>query len=284
MSIETKKISDFKVKKIDLPKHDTSKIKGYDLIHELYANIFILARKKQGKTVLLANILKECATTDTHIIFFVSTIMKDSTYIEILSRLREKGIGFTCFMSIQENGRDNLKDIIDKLKNTPPEDPKAEEEEKEKNKPIILNFDEDLENEIKLKIRKPSKIGPKYIFVFDDLSAEIKNNPNVRQLLKQNRHYLSKVIISSQYVTDLSPDSRAQIDVWLLLGSQNEDKLKLIYESCDPVIEFDDFQKLFEDATKDMYHFFYIDKNEGVYRKDFNYQYVIKDSAKFKQV
>ncbi len=34
---------------INIPKIETSKIKGYDLFEELYTNIYILAKKKSGK-------------------------------------------------------------------------------------------------------------------------------------------------------------------------------------------------------------------------------------------
>jgi hypothetical protein len=267
-----KKINDVKVKKIALPTTDTSKIKGYDMIPELYANIFICARKKQGKTVLLGNILKQCSTKDTHVIFFVSTIMKDATYKEILLALKEKKIQFTCFNSINDGIQDNLKVIVDQIKNTPP--PPETPDKKEQKEPLVMRFDED-ENELKITIRKPSKIAPKYIFVFDDMSAEIKNNPNIKELLKQNRHYLSKVIISSQYVNDIAPDSRAMIDVWLLFGGHTDEKLKDIWESSDPVVEFDVFKILYNDATSEQYNFLFIDKNTGSYRKNFNQEYVL---------
>ena len=164
--------------------------------------------------------------------------------------------------------------MIDQIKNTPPENPNAEAE-KEKHKPQIVKFFDENDTDIKMKIRKPSKIAPKYVFVFDDMSAQMKKSSSVKELVKQNRHYLSKVIISSQYVTDLSPDTRAMIDIWLLLGDQNDEKLKVIYEFCDPVVEYDTFKQMFEDATKEKYHFFFIDKNNGQYRKDFNTEYII---------
>lgn len=270
MELPTKKINDFKVKKIPLPKIDTDKIKGYDIIPELYANIFICARKKQGKTVLLANILKNCVNKETHVFFFVSTILKDTTYKQILIDLAKKGVTFSCYMTIDEEGKDNLKEIIDEIKKTPPPVDKKPEEKA----PQVLHFTED-DEEMKITIRKPSKIAPKYIFVFDDISAELKNNANVKELLKQNRHYQSKVIISSQYVNDLAPDSRAMIDVWILFGGHNDEKLKDIYESTDNTVDFETFKKLYDNATQEQYNFFFIDKNTGTYRHNFDKEYVI---------
>jgi hypothetical protein len=244
------------------------------MIPELYANIFICARKKQGKTVLLGNILNRCSTKETHVYFFVSTILKDETYTEILRKLEDKKINYTCYNSMtdEKTGIDNLKKIVDELKNTPPVvDTPDKQPERE---PIVLNFD-DTGIQIKIKIRKPQKIAPKYIFVFDDISAEIKNNPNIKELLKQNRHYLSKVIISSQYVNDIGPDSRAMIDIWLLFGGHSDEKLKEIWESTDPVVDFEIFKKLYEDATSEQFGFLFIDKNTGTYRKKFDQQYIL---------
>jgi len=272
MSIAIKKLNDVKVRRIDLPRPETDKIKGYNMIPELYANIFICARKKQGKTVLLANIIKQCCTKETHVIFYVSTILKDDTYKNILTWLRDNNILFTCFNSIDDATQDNLKVFVDQIKNTPPP-PETPDKEPVK-EPKILKFDED-ERELKMKIRKPSKEAPKYFFVFDDMSAEIKNNQNVRELLKQNRHYKSKVLISSQYVNDIGPDSRAMIDIWLLFGGHTEEKLEEIWKSTDPVVDFDTFKQLYNDATAEQYNFLFIDKNTGQYRKNFNLEYVL---------
>jgi hypothetical protein len=272
--MQTKEINNFKVKKVNTPVIDTSKIQGYDLFNELYANIFICARKKQGKTTIISNILRKCANKNTHVFFFVSTILKDDSYKEILISLDKMDVKYSTFINIETNGINTLKQIINSLRVTKKED-KQDDEEKEEFKPKIISIDEtDDEMIIKIKKYKPRKIAPEYIFVFDDISNEL-SNIELRTLIKHNRHFKSKLIISSQYVNDLEPESRTQIDNWLLLGDQTDEKLEVIYESCDPVVDFDEFKAMFEDATAKKYNFFYIDKNIGQYRKNFNEEFIL---------
>ena len=272
----TQKINDIKVKKLPTQQIDHSQIKGFDLIPELYANIFICAHKKSGKTTVLFNIIKNCASKDTKIVFFVSTFYKDDSYKEIRKYLEKKNIEFDSYTEIKEDKIDHLKTLIDELQADYVEDEKSDSEKEEKYKPLILHFGED-DKEITFKIRKykPKKIAPQIIIVFDDMSAEIRNNPSIKKLLKQNRHYKIKVIISSQYVNDLLPESRSQIDVWLLFAGHNIEKLKEIYNASDPIIPFEKFVELYEDATKEKHNFFYIDKNNCQYRKNFSHLYIV---------
>ena len=77
-----KKINDVVVKppKVLLDNQDNRPVKGAKMIAEPYANIFLCARKKSGKTVTIHNILKNCVGRDTTVIFFCSTLYKDPTY------------------------------------------------------------------------------------------------------------------------------------------------------------------------------------------------------------
>jgi hypothetical protein len=49
-------------------------------------------------------------------------------------------------------------------------------------------------------------------------------------LLKWNRHYKAKVIISSQWLHDLLPESRKQIDLFLIFKGFPAKKLAEIYK------------------------------------------------------
>ena len=75
--ITLKQINNQYVKAIPLPEIDPRPVKGYDICQEFYANIFLCAKKKSGKTSALFKILKECATKKTIIIIFCSTVNKD---------------------------------------------------------------------------------------------------------------------------------------------------------------------------------------------------------------
>jgi len=266
-------------KKIKLNKVEADKVKGYEFIPELYANIFISAYKKSGKTTIIYNILKSCAGKETIIYFFVSTFFRDESYVEISKMLDKKEIKHHAFISIE----DNLKNILQEQKTITDTNKVSEEvnEAKEKMKELQgmqkkiyqrLHIDEDTQ-EVQVKVQKPKKVAPNIIFVFDDISNEIRNNKDVRSLLKMNRHFKSKTIISSQDVLDLYPDSRDQIDIWIIFKGFTEDKLLEIYKSSHQSISFIKFMEFYSNATKEKYNFLMIDKGNGEYRKNFNLEY-----------
>ena len=96
--------------------------------------------------------------------------------------------------SITEN--DSLKLLLDTLQNEEDEEEviKQQEEEEQEEKIVLMDGDE---FRVTIRKKKPKKISQKYLIIFDDISTEL-TNPHVSQLLKTNRHYKSKVIISSQ--------------------------------------------------------------------------------------
>src|SRR4051812_31180254 len=99
----------------------------------------------------------------------------------------------------------------------------SEEEDEQEAMPIINSIFKKKKN--KKKKPKPQKhVAPDIIFVLDDLSTELRYK-SVATLLKSNRHYRCKVILSSQYLHDLEPQSIAQLDYMLLFGGQTLDKL-----------------------------------------------------------
>jgi hypothetical protein len=103
------------------------------------------------------------------------------------------------------NGKENiLNGIFEELNND------LEEKEQEKIKKDEDNFDPKpkmdwfpTEKSIERKPRKPKRLGPEYVFIFDDLGADLRDK-SITQLFKTSRHYKAKVIVSSQYVHDLS--------------------------------------------------------------------------------
>jgi len=263
-----KKINNEVINPISVPKIKASKIKGFELFPEVYSNVFLCARKKSGKTNAINKILYNCVGKNTHLFFFASTINKDDNLKHIIKTLRKKGNTITKYTSIKNEDKvDILQTILDTLKN---ENNNEEEEEVE-----VKYIEVDEDNDEK-KPRKPRKIAPEIIFVMDDLGGEI-NIPSINTLLKTNRHYKCKVIISSQYPHDLSPQARRQLDYCILFGGHSEDKLKILFIDLDLDIAFDKFVHLYKDATKEKYNFLYVDVKETKFRKNFNMEYIIKD-------
>lgn len=134
---------------------------------------------------------------------------------------------------------------------------------------MLFNDDEEKEK----KERKPKKVAPEYIFVFDDMAHALRDK-SIRELIKQHRHFKTKVIFSSQYPNDLAPKSRKNINIFLLFTGHSENKLFELYENMDLIIPFGLFVKLYENATSKPYNFLYVD-TKGEFRKTFSTEYFL---------
>lgn len=271
-----KKINNEVVRPIPVVKHKPDAIKGYNLFPEVYCNIFICAKKKSGKTNVIFKIVKECTDKNTKVIIFSSTAYKDPNMIKITEWLDDRDYQYDIFTDLE----DYLSSIVDEIENNQELDKETDRlsSEEEDEKPKILSFTETKE-EIRLKIkkRKPKKVSCEYMFIFDDFSSELKDK-DISKLLKQHRHYKSKVIISSQYPLDLRKDGRKQLDYWLLFQSHSDEKLKEIYDLCNLSIQFEDFKEIYNQATKEKYNFLYIDTINHIFRKNFNEQFILPKS------
>ena len=276
---QTLKINDIKVKKMNIPKIDPSKIKGYDMISELYANIYMVAHKKSGKTTCIFNILKECANKDTKLVFFGSTIYNDPTYKAIFKYFKKNGNPILRYTSIMDTNDkiDRLQELLDSLK-VRIEDYDSDSDNEAKKPPPppkYISVDEDKEIEKEIKKRKPKKIAPEIIFVFDDLSKSMRI-PSFVTLLKTNRHFKSKTIISSQNVKDILPDARENVDILMLFKGIKRDLLETIYEDFNIKLSLDDFIQLYNDSTQENHSFLYINTREHEFRKTFCERYLLE--------
>ena len=174
------------------------------------------------------------------------------------------------------DGKDNmLNSILEELN----QGLEAEEEEKERAKAENLEPKPKLElfpkEEVKeRKERKPKKLAPEYVFIFDDLGSDLQH-ASIAQLCKVSRHYKAKLIFSSQYIHDLSNSAIKNIDYALIFRSFNKEKLLSLYEGLDLSITFETFEKIYQDATEERFHFLYVDCREGTFRKDFNKEYIL---------
>jgi hypothetical protein len=276
MSFKLKQINDEVVKPIKVKKINPKYVLGYDLFPEIYANIFICAKKKSGKTCVINKIIQTCADKNTKVIIFSSTANKDAGMMKIIEGLQKKKRHVEVYTEIGQNLEIIIKDIE---LNIPELESKIDENTEEIERYELIHFNEDKKHiQVRIKKKKPKKpekIAPEYIFIFDDISSELKRNPEVAKLVKQNRHYLCKVILSSQYPFDLEPESRKQVDNWLLFGGQPDKKLEKIYMDSDASIDFGLFTQLYHDATTEKYNFLYIDTNADNFRKNFSLLYQV---------
>jgi len=250
---------------------DNRPIKGFNLFPEIYANVFLCSKKKSGKTSVIYKIIKSCASKNTNVICFVSTLHKDASWLSIKKYCDDHNINFTGYTSLVDGKIDKLNELVDDLQNMVPNDD-DDKEDVIKTKSLLL-CDSDSEEDDKPK-KKEKYRTPEYIIVFDDLSNELKSKSLV-SLLKKNRHFKALVIVSSQYLHDLLPESRKQMDYLLVFKGQSIEKLKVIYTDADLSTPFEEFLKIYEDATKEKYSFLYIDVRDDSYRKCFSHKIII---------
>jgi len=125
------------------------------------------------------------------------------------------------------------------------------------------------------EIIPPEYISPEWIVIFDDLSNELDAD-SIDFLLKRNRHFKMKTIVSSQYWHDLKPSSRMQMDYLLLFPGIPAEKLKVIWKESDVSVTYEMFAKLYCLATQKRYNFFYVDTRNDKFRHNFSLEYNIK--------
>ena len=99
--------------------------------------------------------------------------------------------------------------------------------------------------------------------------------PQLLNFLKTSRHYKAKVIVSSQYIHDLSNSCIKILDYTLIFKSFYREKLLVLFESLDLSIDFELFEQLYQDATAQPFNFLYVDSRDNTYRKNFNKEYLI---------
>jgi hypothetical protein len=272
MSIKVKKINDVKVKKIETVSLDDREIKGKDICSTCTSNIFLVAPTHGGKTTTMFEIIQQCAGKKTKIVAFVSTIFNDENWAVIKEWCRKKRISFTPHISIFEGKKDLLQEYVLELTK------KAEEKEKLRNTPIdpyesCIMFDNDDEDE---EEEDKKYQYPEYIFIFDDLSDEIRTT-SYNTLLKKSRHFGIMTITGTQDVKDMLPATRNQIRIWLLYPDLPPDRLDSIYNTLGRKINFSQFEQMYKYATKQPYNFLYIAPRNADYRINFDRRYILPE-------
>ena len=278
MSLETRKINDIAVKPIIQNKLPKEEILGYEYFPTLYSNIYICSKRKSGKTTLIYNILKHCTDKKTNVVFFCSTINRDATYKKILEMLEKKNVNTIVY----DHFIDGKENVLMTMLNEMNIDLEAKETAKKPKGNELVGWGYFGEKEVEekkeeKKERKPKKLGCEYIFIFDDLGSDLRH-ASITQLCKVSRHYKAKLIFSSQYLHDLQNSAIKNIDVCLIFKSFNKEKLLILFEGLDLGCTFEQFVEMYHDATYTPFNFLYVDCREGSFRRNFDREYIRKDS------
>lgn len=277
MKVTLKKINDEVVKPTKrVNPLDNRPVKGASLFENLTGNVFISAKTNSGKTCTVAHIIEKCADKNTTVIAFCSTVYDDDSWLAIREYCDQKGIPFIGHQSMVNDDNENeVTVLLAQLKEEAKAREAAAKEMKGKGKkkvcPVLL-LDEDSEDEEEKPVKSKYQT-PKYIIVFDDLAEEIKSKV-LTQLLKKSRHYKMKVIVSSQYYLDCERGARGQFFYYLIYAGTEKETLERIKKDSGAPIDMGLFTKLYDDATKEDYCFFYVSR-KGQLRKCFHSVYNI---------
>lgn len=258
------------VKFVDVVE-DKRPVKGREIFPEIYSNIFFCARKKSGKTCAIAHIIDKCSTSETKVIAFVSTLHRDATWRSIQDMCAKRKIDFTGYTSLKdETTKENILDSIVLSLAAETENKKDKKDTSQTGGGILIGDDTGPRER---KSKRPKENACKIIFVLDDLSGELLDS-SVTKLLKKNRHFKCKVLISSQYFKDISLQARKQLDYVLLYSglAQSPDKLLDAYKDLDLSVPFEMFSEMYKYCTKERFHFMYIDVVNSEFRHDFTHK------------
>src|SRR5665647_1359521 len=96
--LNIRRINNHVVQPIVLPI-DNRKVRAADICAEPYANIFLVGKKKVGKSSVINHFLKHFIGRHTTVIVFCSTVFKDKNWIEMRKWMKKKGIDHECYAS-----------------------------------------------------------------------------------------------------------------------------------------------------------------------------------------
>lgn len=279
MSISQEKINKVKVKPlVNNITEDICEVKGKELFKNNLSNIYIMARKRSGKSSLIGTILRKMTDKRCNVIIFSSTNKIDPCWIAIKKDLEKRGITTLTYTHFIDDNKNNILEQF--LKDLEGDSDNESEEVDNGNKicgdGTFLKF-VPFEKEIKKEkpSYKPKKSVPDYIICYDDLSSDLRHSI-ISSCLKSNRHKKIMNIISSQYLNDLNRPALRNLDYMIMFKGQDDEKLELIHRSLDLGISLEDFEKLYHYAVEEPYSFLYIDIRNDEYRKNFNEKIMIK--------
>ena len=242
--------------------------KGADYFAEPYPNILLLARKKSGKTTIIYNIIKNCAGPDTEVIIFCPTWRKDDSYRHIIKYMNKKKIEHQEFTNLYDGKNNILREFLENLAAQPNSDD-DDDSEPEPPDPLAMSLLINQQTEQKQKKKTSKYTTPEFIFIFDDMRKQNRDTA-VSDLITTNRHYKAMTIISTQFATDFTPTSWANLDYALLFPKLPLERLPIIREALGlSKISLDEFMKSYADATDAEHNFLYIDMDSEELKHNF---------------
>ena len=286
MSLKIEKVNNVKIEVPQIKKKKDN-FKGDHIFDIEYFCLTILGKRKSGKTVLIYNLLKNFLTKKMIVLFFVPTFHKDDTYEPIRNMLKKMKITYEAYSSFVEDGINILETFMD-VNNGYGKD--KEQKEQNKDAPPELKdiepckfYSEQEKKEMKKKKRKKKDQPPEYFIVTDDNSGYLRK-PEILKLIKNSRHFKTKIVISTQAVSDVHPHVFAQMDYLALFKDFNEDSLDFLYSKLQLRATLEEFKVLYHFVTgaktkeeKDKRNFILINLPTETYYINLNKKIVLSD-------
>lgn len=264
--LSTTKVNDMEIVPLVNDPGDKRPYKYSDILNHPYNIIFIAAKKNSGKTVLITNLIKKIADKkNTTIRYFSTTLQNDKDLVKFIDQMREKGYHIDTFSSLAYENKKNerYKNILDKQL--------TEIDSFVRNKKKMEQFYE-LKNQI-----------PLVMYVFDDFRIALRENKLINDMASRNRHLKSVLVYSSQRFNDVAPIVRINTNVQILFRGMRDIDLEKVYDELvtQYTITYDQFIKLYKDATNPNYGFLFVDSDFQEFRKNINQRY---DESNFHKI
>jgi hypothetical protein len=243
---------------------------GAALFPDLYCSVYICAGTKSGKTTLINHILEYCIDDRTHVYIYCPTVEIDPTYAYIIERLAARDIKTTAVMHYLDDSDHNVLD--DTMKELFKKgEPEQHGSGRLLGKRIVGGAVIEVYHRDTLQpdMPPPKYSAPKNLFLFDDLAEDMRA-PIVYSLLKVQRHFKAKTLISTQSVKDLMPKAIKQLFYCIVFGGQTDAVLKDLYEALAMrAVTLAQFMQFYRAATAKKYDFLYIDIRRVIFKRCF---------------
>jgi hypothetical protein len=144
------------------------------------------------------------------------------------------------------------------------------------NEQWIIDLSKKLTHQNANKEKKDMKF---VLLILDDMfdSNDVSNSPALKSIFMRSRHYGLGIICCSQYLYNLPPVCRNNMD-WVILGQMNKQSIEIsAQEYLSGNLDKQEFIKLYHRSTKD-YHFLIINCNSIKDNDDLNQIYGIVKS------
>lgn len=261
---------------------------------------FFVSKKGSGKSYKVGNMLHDlCQNGDiTHFYGFCSTHDLDPSWKRIKKILKKHKVHTEFYdeltdRKLDERGREmkvnNLQSVLDDIqKNIIGKPPPTEGDNENviaseysydtirkvwlwKGTFVIASPPQEVLEKVNKKAKghiKPVKFSP--CFVIDDCSKKNLRSVPLYNFLKRSRHFSSgggvcNVFLSSQFITDLQPESWANVDKVHVFRSFPEPYLKRLHSNCQLSMPFDTFVDTYKERTKEPFTSIEVDlRNDAI--------------------